>query len=277
MSTTIDTERLEKLDTMVLDHGSHSSLAAGACAMELVSWLAHEPWSDRPTCACPVLSAFMRSWNDGIKDDETRTRLLRPLLPRFVGSRSTPEVQDKRVWLATDWLIRVCTPAFLELSSSLREHAVALSDLPPVTSRKAATAAQPTINAARNAARDAARDAAWDAAMTTACAAARNAARDAACAAVWDAAMTTARDAARDAARDVACAAVWDAARNAARNAAWDAARDVACAAARNAARDAARDAAWAALRQTVERLQLSAVALVERMLDIETKEEEKS
>ena len=120
---------------------------------------------------CPVLAAFVRSWNDGIADDETRARLLRPFLPRLIGARSTPEIEDRRAWLATDWLVRVCAPAFLTLTPSLREHAEILSGLPPVLSRKSARSAQDMLAAARDAARAAAwaaaGDAAWDALAET--------------------------------------------------------------------------------------------------------------
>ena len=63
-----------------------------------------------------------------------------------------------------------------------------------------------------------------------------------------------------DAARAAAWAAAWDAAGAAAWDAAWDAAGD--------AAGDAAWDAARAALKPTLEHLQKSALALVERMID---------
>ncbi len=60
--TLID-NRLSLLDEIQLGAGGHRNLEAGACAMELVSYLVGEPWSDHPKCASPVLSAFMRSWN----------------------------------------------------------------------------------------------------------------------------------------------------------------------------------------------------------------------
>ena len=174
-----------------LNHGSHNSFEVGACAMELVAWLADEQHSDHPLCSCPVLGAFARSWNDALGDD-ARNRLLLPMVPRLVGTKSTPEVEEKRAWMATDWLIRVCTPAFLELTPSLREHARALSGLPPVISREVAESSAETIRSAWTAAGDAARAAAGDAAWTAARAAAR--------AAAWTAARAAAGDAAGDAA-----------------------------------------------------------------------------
>jgi hypothetical protein len=142
-------------DTIPILVGAHDTRDDGVCALELVAWMADEPHSDSPACTCPVLAAFVRSWNDGIADDETRARLLRPFLPRLIGARSTPEIEDRRAWLATDWLVRVCAPAFLTLTPSLREHAEILSGLPPVLSRKSARSAQDMLAAAGDAARDA--------------------------------------------------------------------------------------------------------------------------
>lgn len=58
--------------TLVLKHGSHRSLEEGACVMEAVSYLAGEPWSDRPECVCPVIGQFLRSWNDSLSNDGDR-------------------------------------------------------------------------------------------------------------------------------------------------------------------------------------------------------------
>ena len=274
--------------------------------MEAVAWLAGEPHSAAPACACPVITAFMTSWNDAIRGDETRTRLLRPVLPNIIGTRSTRDVEQRRADLALDWLVRVQTPAWLELTPTLQPHAAALRALRPLLDRSAILAAQSALDQARtsaaaartaapppsaawaaawaaawDAARDAARDAAWAAARAdawaAACAAALNAAGDAAWDAAWDAARDAARAAALDAAWAAALNAAGDAAMDAARAAAGDAARDAACAAAcaaawnaaRDAAGDAARAAAWAALAPTVPQLQISAIDLLERMIAV--------
>jgi len=190
------------LEGITLKSGSHERRESGVCAMEALAWIAGEPHSDDPQCACPVIGAFMRSWNDGLPNDEDRTRLLRPLLPLLVGSRSTEAVEIQRSWLALDWLARECAPAFLSLRDDLKAHAVALRGLAPLTDSKSAKAAQKTLDAARDAARAAAGAAARDAAGAAAGAAARAAARDAAGAAAWDAARAAAWAAAGDAARD---------------------------------------------------------------------------
>jgi len=299
------------LETLHLASGSHESLDEGACLMEAVSYVAGEPWSDSPKCASPVISAFMRSWNDGLSDDKRQS--LKAYIPRLIGTRDSQAVENQRALIAADWLIRVHTPAWL-LLAGLPTQAAALVSLPEITSfaqvpsikgpleaaRDSAAAAWDAARAAawaaaRDAARDAARaaagaaagdaawdaaraaagDAAWDAARAAARAAAWDAARAAAWAAARDAARAAAGDAARDAARaaagaaagDAAWAAAGDAARAAARAAAWAAARDAARAAARDAARDAAGDAAWDALKPTVDALQATVPALIERML----------
>ena len=216
-----------------LASGSHQPNGE-ACVMEAVAFVAGEPWSDHPECACPVISIFLRAWNDALPDND-RDQLLRPLIPRLINTRGSTALENRRSLMAADWLIRVHTPAWLRLAG-LTAHADALSALPEITDMAQVPSIRGPIEAAR---RDAA--AAW--------------------AAAWD----TAGDAARAAAWDTAGAAAAAAAWAAARAAAWDAAGDAAW----DAAGDAAGAAAWAALSATRLELQQSALALVERMIDL--------
>ena len=151
------------------------------CIMEAVAYMAGEPWSDTPACASPVVSAFLRSWNDALFDED-RDRLLPAAVwvPRLVGSRGDKATEERRAYLALDWLIRVHTPAWLDLVPSLASHAAALRSLPETVDLTTARAAGATVRAARAAAGYAA----WDAAG----AAAWDAARAAAGYAAWDAA-----------------------------------------------------------------------------------------
>jgi hypothetical protein len=158
--------------------------------MEAAAYIAGERHTDKPQCVSPVITAFMIGWNDGLPSDAERDRLLKPLLPLVLHTRTRAADEETRAWMATDWLVRVHTPVWLDLAG-LGDHARALRALRPYTSVEIAVAAQGTLAAARAAAGDAAGDAAWDAAWDAARAAARAAARDAAGAA--------ARDAARDA------------------------------------------------------------------------------
>ena len=231
MQTAIIPERLARLPDITLKSGNSAENEARMCVMEAVAYVAGEPWSDHPKCACPVITAFMVSWNDGLPSDAERNRLLAPLIPRLVGTRNKA-LEERRSLMAADWLVREHTPAWLRLAG-LTTQADALTNLPEITSMAQVPSIRGPLEAARkdaDAAGDAARAAAWDAA--------------------WAAAGDAARAAAGDAAWDAAWAAAWDAARAAAWAAVWDAARD--------------------ALAETTATLQQSALRLVERMIAAE-------
>ncbi len=183
-------DRMAQIEALALSSGSHEDFEHGMCVMEAVSYVAGEPWSDEPACACPVITAFMVSWNDSLPDAD-RTRLLKPMIPLLVGTRSTPGVEERRSYMALDWLIRVFTPKWLDLVPALHEHAKALRDLDAIVDMAGAAAAGKRVNAARAAAGAAARDAAGAAAGAAAWDAAWAAARDAAGAAAWDALKPT--------------------------------------------------------------------------------------
>jgi hypothetical protein len=228
------TVRALDLDVVRLRVGAHDENTDGEmCVMEAVAYIAGEPWSDHPQCASPVIAAFLHAWNDGLNDDDRQA--LKQYVPRLIGTRTDEETESRLAWMATDWLVRVHTPAWLRLAG-LTGHADALAGLPELTAGSQVPSIKPAIEAAQKDAA-AARAAAWGAAL----------------AAAWDAALAAAWDAARDAARA------------AARDAAWDAAWGAALAAARAAALAAARDA----LAPTVTELQASAHDLVDRMLTL--------
>jgi hypothetical protein len=217
MTTTIIPERLLMLDTITLHRGGHDSWSEGHCAMEAVAWLAGEPHTDGPSCACPMVRRVVIALNDRATDDDMRTRLLRPLLPRIVGSRGSVALMLRRGLVAADWAVRVFSPIALE-AAGLPVEAARLRALPEIRDRE--TAEQAKSAAYRAAARaDAAADAAVAAVADAAAAvvaAYRAAARaaDAAyrAAARADAAVAARADAAADAAVGGACRAVADAA-----------------------------------------------------------------
>ena len=200
-------DRLAQLDSLHLDQGASSSFDEGHCALEVVAWLAGEEHSDHPQCTSAVVGDFVRSWNDRLPDED-RDRLLKPLLPCLVGSAGDSDTELARSYLALDWLIRVHTPAWLDVVESLKPHAAKLRGLGEITDLDRVNAAQPMIRAAGNAAGaiagDGTRVAAWDAARV--------------------AARVAAGNAAGAAAGDGTRAAVWDGTRAAAWDAAWDAA-----------------------------------------------------
>ena len=253
-TATADLSRLDILPPRA--RGGHKRSDNIACIMEAVAFIAGEPWSDHPDCACPVISAFLRSWNDALPDSE-RDALLRPLVLLMVNTRSTKDVERCRAMMAADWLIREHTPAWLRLAG-LTAQADALAGMPEITDMVQCLPLMPTLDAVQKNA-NAARAAAWTAAWTAAKAAAGDTAWDAAGDAAWTIAWTAAGAA--------ACDAAGAAAGDTARAAAWAVAGD----AARNAACDAARAVAWAgagdALKPTTDFLQQSALALVHRMI----------
>ncbi|MGH9071960.1 MAG: hypothetical protein ACRDX8_12545 [Acidimicrobiales bacterium] len=156
------------LGQLVLKSGAHSP-DGGFCVMEAVAYVAGEEWSDRPECASPVISAFLRNWNDCLGDEDRQ--MLKPLIPRLVGTRGSAELELRRSYMALDWLVRVQAPAWLRLAK-LETWADQLRDLGPLTDAKSCRAAQPllaAVGAATGAAtwaagRDATGAAAWDAA-----------------------------------------------------------------------------------------------------------------
>ena len=103
------------------------------CIMEAVAFIAGEGWTDYPRCACPVISAFLRYWNDSLSNAE-RDRLLPAAVwvPRLVGSRSVRSVRIRRAYIAFDWTVRTYLPLYLDLISDLREQAALLRDLPEI-------------------------------------------------------------------------------------------------------------------------------------------------
>ena len=54
--------------TIKLSAGRHRGAEHGACVMELASMLADRTFSDHPQSACPVIAAFLRSYNDHVND-----------------------------------------------------------------------------------------------------------------------------------------------------------------------------------------------------------------
>jgi hypothetical protein len=108
----IDTDRLAKVEALRLAKGAHDSIARGAGVMEAVAYIAGEPFSDHPQCASPVVSAFLRAWNDRL-DDETRQRL-KPYVVRLVGTAGSDEDERRRRDMLWEWVLGTLVPTWLE-------------------------------------------------------------------------------------------------------------------------------------------------------------------
>jgi hypothetical protein len=164
--------RLAKLAGIGLAYGSHSSPGEGMCAMEAAAFIAGRKHSDHPPCVSPVIGAFARAWNDHL-NDEDRNRLIKPHIPDLIGTATTTEDDNRRAWLAADWLVRTYAPAWLRLAGMEKQAAMleSLGELnesttPPIL--PTLNAIRDEADAAESAARSAARSAAWSAARSAA-------------------------------------------------------------------------------------------------------------
>jgi len=271
-SANIDPERLSKLDSLDINYGAHGSFAKGHCAMEMVAWLAGEEHSDHPRCTCTVIGAFVRRFNDLLRNDAERNEFIKPLLASMVGTSGSRELREKRAYLAVDWSIRTMLP-ILYRALALNEEANDLERTTCVVDRAGALRARSVVLDARSRANEKLKAAkktyAAAAAAAAAAAYAAYAAADAAAAAA-DAYAAAAADAAADAAAAAdadadAAAAAADAAADAA-----DAAADAAAYADADADAAAAAAAAAAARRQRLiecrREINLSAADLIKRM-----------
>jgi len=137
---------VEAVEAAGLKKGAHKASEAGMCALEAVAWLAEEPHSDSPQCACPVIASFVRRLNDIMTNGERKE--LVPLLQGIIGTKGSSELERKRGFACADWAVRVILPMRLdhyaqtEGLESLAEHAAALRDLPKVVDRDTALAAK---------------------------------------------------------------------------------------------------------------------------------------
>ena len=128
------------LDQFPLRSGAHDRRDDGMGAMEMVAWLAGELHTDEPQCACPVIAAFVRAFNDLLPDDDARTKLLRPLVPKFVNTRGTVGDERRRGFLVVDAAVRRLLPHVLHKVGRPAAAAV-LAGLSALTDVRTASAA----------------------------------------------------------------------------------------------------------------------------------------
>jgi hypothetical protein len=137
-----------------LAYGTHPNPDDGRCAMEWVAHIAGEPHSDQPACVSPVVRALCVALNDGL-DCSARQRL-RPYLTRTIGT-SRDGLDERRAWMALDWLIRVYAPTWLR-RAGLGDAAARLAGCPATTDASSLTAAIEQLGHARATARAARQD-----------------------------------------------------------------------------------------------------------------------
>src|SRR5262245_29558513 len=125
------------LHTFPIRAGAHARRADGMCAMEMVAYLAGEDHDDGPACACPVLAAIVRAFNDALPSDEQRSRWLRQRIPRLVNSRRRAADEQARGLLIADYAVRVFAPLALAHAGQL-DAARRIARLPAVLDRASA-------------------------------------------------------------------------------------------------------------------------------------------
>jgi hypothetical protein len=101
-STVVDIE--EFLAGLKLEKGSHEETDRAYCVMEAVAYIAGEPHSDHPKCASKVLTTFCMRWNDALPDEDRQ--ILKPFVPRLVGTAGSAELERIRGYMAADWVSR---------------------------------------------------------------------------------------------------------------------------------------------------------------------------
>lgn len=89
----LNQERLDEVNKFNLKVGSGSSIE-NACVMEMVAYIAGEPWSDHPVCACPILTTYAIRLNDAFNDEHRQK--LKPFIPMLVDTKIDDAVQIKR-------------------------------------------------------------------------------------------------------------------------------------------------------------------------------------
>lgn len=184
------------LSAIVLTRGSHLSADQGLSLLEAVCIATAEDVSDSPSCVDPILAAFGRSWNEGMRSDNERAQLKQYIM-RLPSETKSVTLSQRLGWMAADWLIRVHVPAWLSLLPSLVVHADAIRAESPLASVEDLQRIQPLLNAANlNAngvavvAVDADWSIPWDAARAAGLTAARDAASTAGIGPIWGAVWT---------------------------------------------------------------------------------------
>ena len=122
-------ERLAEIESKPLHKGNGKSIDT-ACIMNMVAYVAGEPWSDHPECACPVLTKMAISLNDRL-DDEQRQKLA-PLIPLLAGTKGTRDDQKARSNFIVWRNITVTFPILLDLIK-MTEYADELRLTPQTT------------------------------------------------------------------------------------------------------------------------------------------------
>lgn len=172
---------MDFINGLCLASGSHQAGDGEYCIMEAVAKIAHEPHSDHPATASPVLGVFLRNLNDSMNAQERQQ--LKPYIMRLLNTNDGKDM--KRVNILTYYAVAIISPHALRLTKNpeLIKHADILSKYG--RSDVASYAASAASYAASDAASYAARVASAASYATRAASAASYAAREASYAASY--------------------------------------------------------------------------------------------
>jgi hypothetical protein len=84
-----------------LEPGSHRTAYDGVCIVELASIIGGERFSDRPSCVCRVLAAFLRGWND--RASYADRQRLEPYAALVVGTGGYRRISRIRRDICLSW------------------------------------------------------------------------------------------------------------------------------------------------------------------------------
>jgi hypothetical protein len=141
------------LENLFIERGRHHSPEQGMNVLEAVSRYSREHFTDKPKMVSPVITAFLREFNDALDDD--RRQELKDYIPRIHRSLLSDDVEDFRAWVATDWLVRVQAPMWLR-AAGMEELAEPLESSGSVYDPDTAREIQEALDKAAGAARQAA-------------------------------------------------------------------------------------------------------------------------
>ena len=79
-----DYTKLDAYPKLNLIKGSGKTYDQGFCVMQAVAWFAGEKHTDKPQCACPVLTAYAIRINDQLPD--AKRQKLRKLIAPLTGT-----------------------------------------------------------------------------------------------------------------------------------------------------------------------------------------------
>lgn len=111
---------------IVLTKGGHFTREEGMCLMEAVAYIGGSGHTDRPDCACPVVTEFAIEVNDNIDDDNIRNAALKPVIRNILNSDTDDRgvLKDRSFHLAKG-VVTTFLPMLLSVEDNADTQAMA--------------------------------------------------------------------------------------------------------------------------------------------------------